>query len=512
MTASPVRPVALSLTGITKRFGPVLANGDVSLELREGEILGLLGENGAGKTTLISILFGHYVADSGGIEVFGRRLPPGQPRAAIEAGIGLVHQHFTLAPNLTVLDNVLAGTESLWRPRSSRQAARERLRALSGQFGLAVDPDARVAQLSVGEQQRVEILKSLYRRARILVLDEPTAVLTPVESQRLFDTLRTMAASGLSVIVISHKLDEVLRICHRVAVLRGGRLVAQRPAAEVDRASLAELMVGRRVVRPRRQPLPSGAPVLTLARAGLRGSDGRWLRDADLVVHSREIVGVVGVAGNGQRALLELAFGLCAPTAGRVVLAGRDVRRRAGQRALRLAGVARIPEDRHHEGVVGDLPIWQNAVLEDLGDPRFARFGWIRRGAAMAHARRLIAEYDIRCAGPQQRTRLLSGGNMQKLIIARGFDIAPRLIVASQPTRGLDEGAIVEVHARLLAARERGAGVLLVTEDLDEALALSDRVVVVQNGQLSEPITATDVDVGQLGLLMLGEQEHADAA
>jgi simple sugar transport system ATP-binding protein len=194
------------------------------------------------------------------------------------------------------------------------------------------------------------------------------------------------------------------------------------------------------------------------------------------------------------------------------VLAGRDVRRRAGQRALRLAGVARIPEDRHHEGVVGDLPIWQNAVLEDLGDPRFARFGWIRRGAAMAHARRLIAEYDIRCAGPQQRTRLLSGGNMQKLIIARGFDIAPRLIVASQPTRGLDEGAIVEVHARLLAARERGAGVLLVTEDLDEALALSDRVVVVQNGQLSEPITATDVDVGQLGLLMLGEQEHADAA
>ena len=513
--AASVKPgttPALRLQGISKRFGEVRANTDISLTLAQGEILGLLGENGAGKTTLISILFGHYVADSGHIEVFGHPLEPGSQRAAIAAGIGLVHQHFTLAANLTVLDNVLVGTERLWRAASGRQAARTRLQELSEQFGLRVDPDVPVHRLSVGEQQRVEILKSLYRQARILVLDEPTAVLTPGESITLFETLRKMAAAGLSVILISHKLDEVLRVADQVAVLRAGELVAQRAARDLDRATLAELMVGRRVVRPTRTPLPVGDVVWSLRDVSLGGQGGRsHLRGATLDVHAHEIVGVVGVAGNGQQALLALACGMRVPRTGVALLRGQNVDK-PRHRILRAAGLARIPEDRHREGVVGDLALWHNAIIEDLADPRFSRWGWLRKTAALAYTRQLISDFDIRCAGPEQKTRLLSGGNMQKLIVGRGLAAQPSFIVASQPVRGLDEGAIADVHARLLAARERGAAVLLVTDDLDEALELSDRIVVIQNGRLSAPIAAQDYDVAHIGMLMLGEQEAAHAA
>jgi len=513
--AASVKPgttPALRLQGISKRFGEVRANTDISLTLAQGEILGLLGENGAGKTTLISILFGHYVADSGHIEVFGHPLEPGSQRAAIAAGIGLVHQHFTLAANLTVLDNVLVGTERLWRAASGRQAARTRLQELSEQFGLRVDPDVPVHRLSVGEQQRVEILKSLYRQARILVLDEPTAVLTPGESITLFETLRKMAAAGLSVILISHKLDEVLRVADQVAVLRAGELVAQRAARDLDRATLAELMVGRRVVRPTRTPLPVGDVVWSLRDVSLGGQGGRsHLRGATLDVHAHEIVGVVGVAGNGQQALLALACGMRVPRTGVALLRGQNVEK-PRHRILRAAGLARIPEDRHREGVVGDLALWHNAIIEDLADPRFSRWGWLRKTAALAYTRQLISDFDIRCAGPEQKTRLLSGGNMQKLIVGRGLAAQPSFIVASQPVRGLDEGAIADVHARLLAARERGAAVLLVTDDLDEALELSDRIVVIQNGRLSAPIAAQDYDVAHIGMLMLGEQEAAHAA
>ncbi|MEQ8968040.1 MAG: ABC transporter ATP-binding protein [Azospirillaceae bacterium] len=505
------RDTVLALDGITKRFGDTLANDAISLELARGEILALLGENGAGKTTLMTILFGHYTADAGSIAVFGRPLPPGRPRAAIEAGIGMVHQHFTLADNLTVLDNVMLGTEPLWRPRSDRRAARRRLEDLAARFGLEVHADARVGDLSVGERQRVEILKSLYRDARILILDEPTAVLTPQESERLFATLARMAAEGLSIVFISHKLGEVLAASRRIVVLRAGRAVAERETAATDRHELAELMVGQRLTEPRRQPLDPGAPVFALDGVDLPRAGGSALAGVDLTVREREIVGVVGVAGNGQAGLAALASGLAAPRAGRLALFGEPVRRPSPARFV-AAGVGRIPEDRHGSGVVGDMAVWENAILERARDPAFARHGWLRQGAALAFARRLIADFDIRCPGPRARTALLSGGNMQKLILGRILSADPRFILANQPTRGLDVGAIAYVHGQLLAARERGAGVLLISEDLDEVLALADRVAVIHGGRLTAPQPAGELDTRRLGLLMAGHWGEAGHA
>ena len=510
MSAS--RPVVLRLEGITKRFGALVANEDISLTLAEGEVLALLGENGAGKTTLMNILFGHYVPDAGRVEAFGEELPRGSPRAAIDAGIGMVHQHFTLAANLSVLDNIMIGTEPLTRLTSARNAARRKLADLARRFGLEVDPDARVARLSVGERQRVEILKSLYRDARLLVLDEPTAVLTPDESERLFTTLRQMAASGLSIILISHKLDEVLRASDRVVVLRAGRVVAERPSSALNRHELAELMVGRRIVRPHREPMAPGDPVFALDHASVAGPGGRLLLDdGTFAVRAHEVLGLVGVAGNGQRTVTDLAGGLARATNGRVLLFGNVVTNPSPARFVAL-GVARIPEDRHAEGTIGDMALWENAVIERLGEPEFQSGGWLKRGRAVSFTGRIISDYDVRCEGPYQRTRLLSGGNMQKLIIGRGLATGPRFVVASQPTRGLDEGAIAEVHGRLLDARRAGAGGLLGSEDLDEVLALADRIMVIYRGRLTHPVATETVDIRKLGLLMAGHWEAADAA
>jgi ABC-type uncharacterized transport system ATPase subunit len=524
----------LKLTGITKRFGALVANDAISLELRSGEVLGLLGENGAGKSTLVSILFGHYLADAGTIEAFGEMLPPGQPKAALAAGIGMVHQHFTLADNLTVLDNVMLGTESLWQPFSRRGAAREALRQASRDFGLAVDPDARIGTLSVGERQRVEILKALVafgrkRGARILILDEPTAVLTPQESESLFATLAQMVARGLSIVFISHKLDEVLRVCDRVAVLRAGRLVLERPRADVRKADLAEAMVGRPVVPAARHvaatPLPDGGtppePVVRLAlrAASVLDAGPRPLLDrVDLALRAGEVVAIAGVAGNGQQALAEVLCGERALDAGSLEVAGRALPARPA--AFVAAGVARIPEDRHEVGVVGDLPLWENAVLERVATPDFSRLGVLRRSAAREHAQRILQRFDVRgteAAGVDTVTRGLSGGNMQKLILGRALTIpapaasntptqpaVPAVIVANQPTWGLDVGAVAYVHQQLLDACAAGSAVLLISEDLDEIFALADRIAVMHHGQLTDARPTVHWTLASIGLAMAG--------
>ena len=506
MTASaivaPDTETVLSLEGITKRFAGMAANDDVTLTLRRGECLALLGENGAGKTTLMNILFGHYTADAGRVVAFGRELPSGKPRAAIKAGIGMVHQHFALAANLSVLENIVAGTESLLRFSSARTAARAKLADIAARFGLTVDPDARVGDLSVGERQRVEILKALYRDARVLILDEPTAVLTHQEAEQLYETLRAMAAKGLSLIFISHKLHEVLAAADRVVVLRGGRVVAERQASATSRDELAELMIGRRVARPIREPQVPGQVVLSADGVDV-GEGTTRLAGITFELRAGETLGIIGVSGNGQGTLGELLGGLATPSAGRFEMFGKPPPA-GGARTYVAAGVSRIPEDRNASGAVGEMTLWENAILERVRSPRFSIVGIVRRAAARRFAREIIDRFDVRGGGPETPTRLLSGGNMQKLILGRNLETVPRILVAAQPTRGLDEGAVAAVQSEILAARRAGAAVLLISEDLDEIIALADRVQAIVKGRLSPPIPVAAADPRRLGLMMAG--------
>jgi simple sugar transport system ATP-binding protein len=510
------RSVVLRLASITRRFGPLVANDAIDLELKRGEILALLGENGAGKTTLMNILFGHYVADAGEVLVAERDgdlapLEPGSPAAALAAGIGMVHQHFTLAENLSGLENIVLGTQPALRPRLSLRAARRKVQALMRDSGLTVDLDVQVSRLAVGEKQRVEILKALYRDVRILVLDEPTAVLTPQEAEGLFATLRRLAEGGLAVIFITHKLGEVTAVSDRIAVLRGGAKVGEMRTAEADHRRIAELMVGREVPASRRSPREAGEPLLELRKVRVEGASARTSLDGtSLTVRAGEIVGIAGVSGNGQSALAALVAGLAEPASGEVLLYGKPVRRFDPRRFAR-AGIARIPEDRHHDGVVGAMTVAENVVIEELRESAFQRGGFLRHRAIRARAEAAIEGYDVRCPGPEARAGLLSGGNIQKLVLARVLDRGPRLVLANQPTRGLDVGAQTEVHRRLLEARERGAGVILISEDLDELMTLSDRIAVIHSGHLSEPMPAETLDRGTIGLMMAGHGagEHA---
>ncbi len=499
----------LELDGITKRFGALTANDGISLTLHQGEILALLGENGAGKTTLMNILFGHYVADEGRVEVFGEPLPPGSPRDAIAAGIGMVHQHFTLGENLTALDNIVLGTESLWSLRQHKRAARKRLASLSEQFGLTVHPDRLVGELSVGERQRVEILKALYRDARILILDEPTAVLTPQEVDALFATLKKMVADGLSIIFISHKLNEVMAIADRVAVLRQGAVVADFGIAEASKEILAQRMVGREIAQPERTAINYGDPVLELRGVTVEGNHGKPLLDQlDLSVRAHEIVGIAGVSGNGQAALADVISGLVAPDAGELVIFDRAVDG-ADPAAMVAKGVARVPEDRHAVGSIGDMSVQENLILEGYGAADFCAFGFLKSGAIKKNAAGKIAGFDVRGAAPETPIRSLSGGNMQKVILARVLAREPRIILANQPTRGLDVGAAAYVQQLLFDARTAGAGIVLISEDLDELLQMSDRIAVIYHGRLTEPIPVEQASMTELGLLMSGHHHAA---
>lgn len=502
------RSPVLALRGISKSFGALTANDGVDLALHRGEIVALLGENGAGKTTLMNVLFGHYVADEGEVLIADaggclQPLPPGSPQAALSAGIGMVHQHFTLAENLTGFENIALGLEPLFGLARDRSRLRRSVEALMARTGLTARLDLRVAQLGVGERQRIEILKALSRRTRILVLDEPTAVLTPQEAQSLFAALRALAADGLGILFISHKLDEVLALSERLVVLRGGRKVADRPTGDADRALIARLMVGEEIAIERPAAARRGGVALSLDSVSA-GSGRERLVEASLTLRGGEILGIAGVSGNGQSTLAGLIAGLVAPDAGMLEVLGRAGAATPAER--RRDGVGRLAEDRHRDGMVGDMTVAENLVIERRKDMPFSRFGLLRPKAIRAATTAAIASYDIRCPGPDAPLRLLSGGNIQKLLLARALAGRPRLILASQPTRGLDVGATAAVHARLREAAEEGAAVLLISEDLDELFALSHRIAVVHGGRLTPAVEAARLDVASIGLAMAGAE------
>ena len=496
----------LQFSKICKNFGSVVANDNISLSLGEGEILSVLGENGAGKTTLMNILFGHYISDKGFIEVEGQRLTPGSTRASLDAGIGMVHQHFTLADNLTVLENIILGTEPLIRLWSQKKQAYKKLKELSERFGLLINPDAKVADLTVGEKQRVEIIKALYRDASILILDEPTAVLTPQETKQLFKVLKEMVNAGLSIMFISHKLNEILEISDRIVVLRQGKLVGEVATKNASKESLAEMMVGRKVTRPAYEKLEIGKAVVELNNLCLNASErSTALSDINLKIHEKEIVGLAGVAGNGQAGLASILQGLTSPSSGEFILFGESLVK-YDPCYLTESGVARIPEDRTNEGIIGEMELWENFLGEELRSKSKSGF-IIDKKQAVSNAEKLIQEYDIRCEGPFASTRLLSGGNIQKLILARSLSNNPRFIIANKPARGLDEGAISFVQQQIIDAKTKGAGVLLISEDLDEIFELSDRIAVIFDGKLQGPFDSNTVNINQVGLMMSGEMK-----
>ena len=500
----------LKLSGITKRFGQVVANRNISFDLNAGEIVALLGENGAGKTTLMSILFGHYLADEGQIEAFGSPLPPGSPRAALAAGIGMVHQHFTLADNMSVLDNIILGTESLSGFKIGRSAARKKLAVLMEKFGLTVDPNARVRDLSVGEQQRVEILKVLYRDAKILILDEPTAVLTPQEADALFHTLGQLTAQGLSVIFITHKMREVMAASQRCIVLRHGEVVFESPTDQTEPKALARAMVGADIPRPQRHRLIPGPTVLSLENISFTGRDAS-LKGVNLKLKSSQILGIAGVSGNGQGLLADLLSGLVPDFEGRLDLKGNPMRKLTPASLIK-AGVGRVPDDRTGTGVIPDMNLMENLASENYG--AFSRFGILNFKAMARKAKQQIAEFDVRCPSIFLPTRQLSGGNMQKLILARELSGKPEIILANQPTWGLDVGATAYVHTRLRQAAENGAGVIVISEDLDELFTLADRIQVIYHGRLSASMDTDEVDREELGLIMSGQAgfDHKEVA
>jgi len=496
---------ALRLEHITKRFPGVLANDDVTIEVGQGEILAILGENGAGKSTLMNILSGLYKPDEGRIVVGGAVVTIDGPRDAIAHGVGMVHQHFELVPPLTVAENIILGQE----PRGifvNRRKAAALVRDLSNRFGLALNPDARVADLSVGLQQRVEIVKALYRSARILILDEPTAVLTPQESRELFAIMRNLVADGRSIIFISHKLDEVREISDRIVVMRDGRVTGETRPAEATNADLAAMMVGRAVVlEVERGAATPSAPVLAVRDLQVRDDRGVTAVDGlSLTVRGGEIFGLAGVDGNGQAELEEVLTGVRRAVTGSYTLGGRDCLGLDARTLIEL-GVACIPSDRHRRGMVGDYSIAENLVLSTYNRTPYARGPLLDIGAIARVARERVARFDVRTPSVATLARNLSGGNQQKMVVARELSRPGKLLVAAQPTRGVDVGAIEFIHGAIIQERDNGVAVLLISASLDEIMALSDTIGVIYRGRIVGVLPRAQANVELLGLMMAGE-------
>jgi simple sugar transport system ATP-binding protein len=499
--AAPV----LELRGITKQFPGVLANDHIDFDLRRGEVHALLGENGAGKSTLMSILYGLYTADFGEILMDGKPVSISSPKHAIELGIGMVHQHFMLIPVMTVTENIVLAQE----PRHAGglldyDAATARVRELSESFGLAVNPSARISAITVGQQQRVEILKALYRGADILILDEPTAVLTPQEAQELFQIINELKAQGKAVVFISHKLNEVLEIADRISVLRRGKLIETIPREGATEAGLARSMVGREVLlRVEKKPAQPGEPLLQVQDVVVRDDRGlEAVRGVSFEVRTNEIVGIAGVDGNGQSELIDALTGLRHPASGSIRVAGEELSRATARAALD-AGMGHIPEDRQRRGLVLDFNLAENLALHDYGREPFSRLGWINPRNWLRWARGLLQEFDVRGGGPTTRGGSLSGGNQQKVVIAREVSRNPSVLIAAQPTRGLDVGAIEFVHRRLVEQRDAGKAVLLVSLELEEIVSLADRILVLYEGSIVAEFPP-DVSEEELGFAMVG--------
>ncbi len=508
MSETPV----LEMRGITKRFPGIVANDAVDFDLQAGEVHALLGENGAGKSTLMNILYGLYTPDEGEIRVRGEQVVMHSPRDAITHGIGMVHQHFMLIPVMTVAENVVLADE----PRQGGvlldyDEAERRVRELAARFKFAIDPHATIQSISVAQQQRVEILKALYRKADILILDEPTAVLTPQEANELFEILRGLIAEGLSVIFISHKLDEVLQISDRITTLRRGKKVETVPREGATEAGLAKMMVGREVLlRVDKKPAEVGEPMLVVENLSVRDDRGLpAVRDVSFEVRTGEIVGIAGVDGNGQTELIDALAGLLKPDSGRVLIGGHDVTSETVRQHLD-DGIGHIPEDRQRRGLVLEFTLAENLAFFAYRLPPVSRYGWLSPRRMIERAKGLLTTYDVRGGGPQTRAAGLSGGNQQKVVIAREVERDPKVLVAAQPTRGLDVGAIEFVHRRLIEERDEGRAILLVSFELEEVLSLADRILVVYEGQVvgEYPPTATQEE---LGLAMVGGTREAAA-
>ncbi len=502
---------SVKMQGITKRFPGVLANDNVDFDVEACEVHALLGENGAGKSTLMKILYGLYHQDKGNIFINDELVKINSPTDAIKHGIGMIHQHFMLVPTLTVAENVALGLPSTYGPLTDLKRVSARIIKLADTYGLKINPEAYIWQLSVGQQQRVEIIKALYRGADLLILDEPTAVLTPQEVDELFGIMRQMVSDGYALIFISHKLNEVIDISHRVTVLRNGVKIGTRPTSEVDKSDLAKWMVGHSIdFITTTEKITKGEARLQLDHINCESDRGaKGLADVCFDVRSGEILGLAGVSGNGQRDLAEVIAGLRKPESGRIYLEGEDVTG-CNAHELTMKMMSYIPEERMRDGMIKDFTVSENMILREHDQPKFSKSGFLRLRAIENHTKELIDQYQIKTPSQKTHVKSLSGGNIQKLVLARELSRKPRIIVAAQPTRGLDIGAAEYVREQLILQRNEGTAVLLISEDLDEIFALSDRIAVIYEGRIMDILSRDEATKEKVGLLMAGVFPGAD--